>query len=235
MQNSWGGVFAFLHRTLRGYKPYKGGILIEFAFSIPVFIILLFFVSDHYRIYELKNKLKTSAYLAASMTQQISNTRSDKQLTAADLARITYACCLNFFHTNTMFNPWPFGISYSINFIYVKRLNSNSYQYQSSWGSTESGVSPVNMGRYVGGIPTKKLSEIENVNTDLVCSRDGEEKLFLNCTYRRMLNFDKSKIGLFLLDPQMVKGGMHTTNRYPDLLYYQIVISPKPGLFPARN
>lgn len=233
MQNSWGGVFAFLHRTLRGYKPYKGGILIEFAFSIPVFIILLFFVSDHYRIYELKNKLKTSAYLAASMTQQISNTRSDKQLTAADLARITYACCLNFFHTNTMFNPWPFGISYSINFVYVKRLNSNSYQYQSSWGSTESGVSPVDMGR--SSISTKKSSEIENVSTDLLCSRDGEEKLFLNCTYRRMLNFDKSKIGLFLLDPQMVKGGMHTTHKYPDLLYYQIVISPKPGLFPARK
>lgn len=233
MQNSRGGVFTLLHRILHGYKPYKGGILIEFAFSIPVCIVLLFFVSDHYRIYELKNKLKTSAYLAASMTQQISNTRSDKQLTAADLARITYACCLNFFHTNTMFNPWPFGISYSINFVYVKRLNSNSYQYQSSWGSTESGVSPVDMGR--SSISTKKSSEIENVSTDLLCSRDGEEKLFLNCTYRRMLNFDKSKIGLFLLNPQMVKGGMHTTNRYPDLLYYQIVISPKPGLFPARN
>ena len=43
-------------------------------------------------------------------------------------------------------------------------------------------------------LTSEKSSEIENVSTDLLCSRDGEEKLFLNCTYRRMLNFDKSKI-----------------------------------------
>ncbi|MBQ7674714.1 MAG: hypothetical protein IJT36_09465, partial [Alphaproteobacteria bacterium] len=72
-------------------------------------ISLLFFLCDHYRFYELKNKLKSSAYLAASMVQHISNTRTDKQLTVNDLARISYASCLNLFHTNTMFNPWPFS------------------------------------------------------------------------------------------------------------------------------
>ena len=58
---------------------YKGGILIEFAFSVPILVGLLFFLCDHYRFYELKNKVKSSAYLAASMVQQITNNRTNKQ------------------------------------------------------------------------------------------------------------------------------------------------------------
>lgn len=166
------------------------------------------------------------------MIQNVSNTRSDKQLTAADLARITYASCLNFFHTNSMFNPWPFGIGYSIDFWYVKRLNSNNYQYQESWATTEGGTSMV---KAVDNPQTKTLREIENKSTDLVCNNDGEERLILICNYRKMPNSNKSKIGLFLLDPQLVKGGIHTTHVRPDLLYHQIVIIPKPGLFPARK
>ena len=83
---------------------HHGGILIEFAFSIPIMIILLLFVHDHYRFYELKSKLKSSAYLVASMIQQLSNTRSDKQLTSTDLAHIVYASCLNLFHSNSVFS-----------------------------------------------------------------------------------------------------------------------------------
>ena len=112
------------------------------------------------------------------MIQNVSNTQSDKQLTAADLARITYASCLNFFHTNSMFNPWPFGIGYSIDFWYVKRLNRNNYQYQESWATTEGGTSMV---KAVDNPQTKTLREIENKSTDLVCNNDGEERLILIC------------------------------------------------------
>ncbi|MBQ7673933.1 MAG: hypothetical protein IJT36_05345 [Alphaproteobacteria bacterium] len=70
-------------------------------------IILILFACDHYHIHELQNKLKAPAYLAASIVQ-IANTRTDKQLTLNDLVRITYASCLNLFHTNTMFTPWIF-------------------------------------------------------------------------------------------------------------------------------
>ena len=107
------------HHTTASHKRYyhHGGILIEFAFSIPIIILLLLFVNDHYRFYELRNKIKSSAYLAASMLQQLGNTRTDKQLTSSNLSRISYVSCLNFFHTNTMFKPWSLGIYYVVSFL----------------------------------------------------------------------------------------------------------------------
>ncbi|MBQ7674315.1 MAG: hypothetical protein IJT36_07375 [Alphaproteobacteria bacterium] len=51
-------------------------------------ISLLFFLNDHYRMYELKNKIKSSAYLIASIIQQVKNTSNEKTLTKDDLKRI---------------------------------------------------------------------------------------------------------------------------------------------------
>ena len=81
----------------------------------------------------MQNKLKSSAYLAASMLQQIGNTKTDKQLTKKDFANIAYASCLNFFHANSMFSPWPFGLYYSVSYEWVKRVNSKSYQFQHNY------------------------------------------------------------------------------------------------------
>ncbi len=169
------------------------------------------------------------------MVQQIANTRTDKQLTLNDLARITYASCLNLFHTNTMFTPWPFGISFSINFYHYKRLSSDSYQWQGAGASTEQGTYPLNIWKGGNAIRTLNKSQVVNHHPDLVCDRDGDERLYIDCAYRRMPNFDKSKIGLYILDPQLVKGGLYIGHIYPALLYYKIVITPKPGLFPVKK
>lgn len=77
------------------------------------------------------------------MVQQLGNSKSDKTLTKNDLARVAYASGLNFFHTNTMFNPWPFGIYYAVNYVWVKRINSNSYQFQHCYVTTSAGLSPI--------------------------------------------------------------------------------------------
>ena len=219
-----GGVFALLHRGLCFYKRHKGGILIEFTFSIPVCIILLFFVNDHYRIYELKNKLKSSAYLAASMVQQLGNTRTNKQLTHKDLARISYASCLNLFHTNSMFSPYPLGIYFAIDYDWVKKIEANKYQHKQCWGTT-SGTSPQNMSNSSGNaISTKTEEKIEAIHSDLVCNGIGEEKLLISCYYRKVGgSFNKSKLGLFIMDPQF---GAYDFK-------YKIIITPKPGLFPV--
>lgn len=169
------------------------------------------------------------------MIQQIGNTRSDKQLTADDIGRITYAGCLNLFHTNSMFDPWKLGIAFSTDYFYVKRLDSNSYQYHEAWGSTESGNSPTTIGRRANGVSTRTASQVEARHPDLLCEKDGEERLLISCCYRRMPNFSRSKLGLFFLEPGAVVGGTHTTHAVKDFLYYKIVITPKPGLFPARN
>lgn len=87
-----------------------GTILIEFTFCVPVIIVLLFFVCDHFRFYELKSKVKTSAYLAASMAQQYGNVKTNKKLTTANLMKIHYASFMNFFIRQTMWSPYQFGV-----------------------------------------------------------------------------------------------------------------------------
>ena len=206
-------------------NKHKGGILIEFTFCIPLCIILLFFVNDHYRFYELKNKIKNSAYLAASMIQNLGNTRTDKQLTTSDLGRISLASSLNLFHTNAMFNPWPLGIYYVTDCKYVKKVNANSYQYQHSYGSFSSGISPQKMNKKAMSIATRNEGEILAMHPDLICYNNGEERLLITISYRYG-NFDKSKLGFLLMVP---KNSSYGSN----LLQYKFVITPKPGLFPV--
>ena len=214
--------------------PNHGGVLIEFAFSIPVLIFLLFFVSDHYRFYELKNKIRASTYLAASMVQQIGNTRTDKQLTSGDFQRICLVSCFNFFHTNSVFFPWPFGFSVGIDLEYVKRLSSDNYQYQQSYSSCKKN----GFIKYTGSLYTKTKAWVKDLNPNLVCNKDGDERLLITYYYRKQDNFDKSKLGLFLLEPQAVPtthGSTIIQYEIPNLFIYRLVITPKPGLFPARN
>ncbi|MBQ7673758.1 MAG: hypothetical protein IJT36_04440 [Alphaproteobacteria bacterium] len=64
------------------------------------------------------------------MIQQITNTRLDKQLTHNDMKRIVYASCFNFFHTNSMFSPYPFGIFYDVYLYYVRKTSDDQYYYQ---------------------------------------------------------------------------------------------------------
>ncbi|MBQ7674625.1 MAG: hypothetical protein IJT36_09015 [Alphaproteobacteria bacterium] len=197
-------------------------------------IILLLFACDHYRLYELQNKVKTSAYLAASMLQQIANTRINKQITSFDLARISFASCLNFFHTQTVFAPWPFGIHYTVNFIWVKRINSNSYQYQYSWASTGTWCSSVSsMTRNRENIKTITKAEVVSQHPDLVCDIDGDERVCIECVYKRHYSsLNKNQLELFVIEP--------TTKTDMDgdsicLFLYRLVITPKPGLFPSTN
>ena len=226
-------IFALLKKIYLLKNIYKklnhhGGILIEFAFSIPIVILLLLFVNDHYRFYELRNKVKSSSYLAASILQQLGNIKSNKQLTRDDFARISYASCLNFFHTNSMFTPWPFGVYFIIDYFWVKRISENTYQYQKCCGSTIRTGSPFFgfFNRYCENVQTKTLDQVQKLHPDLVCDKDGDERLWLSCRYRK-INFTKSKIGFFFIEPI-------SKNNWEDLIAYQLVISPKPGLFPAE-
>lgn len=234
------GYFSFGHAlnlflaTFTARCKRRGGILIEFAFSIPVLVILLLFVCDHYRFYELRNKIKSSTYLLASMIQQLGNTRSIKQLTKQNLNRMTYTSCLNFFHTISMFYPWPFGIYYVAHFHYVKRESSNSYKYYSWECSTANPAQTVDEGMWNSDMSctNESASKIQELHPDLLCSNDGDERLLITCLYGSTVNthFSKSKLGFFMLEPSWSnkKGG----NDYYGNFVYQLVITPKPGLFP---
>ena len=82
-------------------------------------------------------------------------------------------------------------------------------------------------------IVTKSLSEIESAHPDLVCNKDGDERVLIEVIYRKAIGFDKKKLGFFLLEPQVSKPALD--NNSNNAFIYYLVITPKPGLFPARN
>ena len=211
------------------YTYHRGGILIEFAFSVPVLIILLLFLCDHYRFYELKNKIKSSAYLAAGILQQLKNTKAEKQLTSSDFQRISFASCLNFFHTDKMFK-FQFGVYYNMECAWVKRINNDSYQYQNCYGNTGVGTAPSDMACNSTNISIKTLAQVKAMHSDLECDKDGDERLLIECSYR--IYSDENLLGFYILGPKKVVGTINT--RSPCFFIHQIVITPKPGLFPAK-
>lgn len=163
------------------------------------------------------------------MIQQLSNTRANKQLTVRDLARISYTSCLNLFHTDTMFSPWPLGIFFAIDFDYVKRVGDNAYYYERNWATTDEGNCPQNMDNDKDAHNSSNVNytkrQIEEIYPDLVCDRDGEEKLLISCYYRNAAGFDKAKLGFCVLNPKIDWYNFS----------YKIIITPKLGLFPSRG
>ncbi len=161
------------------------------------------------------------------MIQQIKNTKSDKQLTKNDLYYVIYASCLNFFHNNTMFKPYPLGIYYCVDLHYVKREDSNSYQYYYYRFSTGAGGTTFSTGMWsrLQSSGTKSSADIEKIHPHLLCSKNYDERLLILCAYGTTVNTrpHRSKLGFFILNPN-----------YYSNFQYKLVITPKPGLFPAK-
>ena len=172
------------------------------------------------------------------MIQQITNTRTNKQLTIDDLGRIAFVSCLNFFHTNSMFKPCPFGIRPSIRTYYVKRINKNEYQLQICYANTavtDNTSAPLQMDKNCGKLTTQTLSQIQELHPDLSSDKNGDERVLIIYFYYPFY-FDKSKLGLFLLYP---KPAYLSWTSSSDIILgnfvYNLVISPKPGLFPILS
>ena len=168
--------------------------------------------------------------MAASMVQHVTNTRTDKQLTKKDLARIAYASCLNLFHTNSMFDPWPLGIYFAIDFDWIKKVDEDKYEKRRTWGTTNMGNSPGNMNNGTEAAEIGTLSQLikahpeyKPLQSESFCYKVGDERLVISCYYRPV-NFNKSKLGLFLMNP--------TFGSYD--FAYHLIITPKPGLFPVK-
>ena len=206
---------------------------------MPILVILLLFVNDHFRFYDLKNKVKSSAYLMASMLQQMNNTRENKQITSKQIGFVAYASCLNLFNTNSAFNPWSLGIHVAVDYVWVKRISNDKYQYQSGWATTahNGAKNPTEMGQECWGVGTLTLNQVQSKHPDLVCDKDGEERFLILYAYRKSTGFNKSKLGLFLLEPNRIQTSEYRnfSNNNNAIFYYMIVITPKPGLFPAKN
>lgn len=77
-------------QILKKCSEFRGAILIEFAFSVPVLIILLYFVMDGPLAYRISMKLQKIAELTAQMICNVHGTTIEK-LTISDLKDISAA------------------------------------------------------------------------------------------------------------------------------------------------
>ena len=101
-----------------------------------------------------------------------------------------------------MFKPWSFGIYYAVHFVWVKRLNDNSYQFQRCWGTSSRGTSPSEMYQTCLDVTTLTRAEIEQINTNLICDKNEDERVLIENYYRKASSFNKKKLGFFLLEPK---------------------------------
>ncbi len=93
-------------------------------------------------------------------------------------------------------------------------MNKGNYQYQHILITTGKGGKshPVNtMLCSIGSVETKTSAQVEEIHQDLVCYNSGEERLFIKCWYANpnanIYPYNKSKLGLFLLEPKFGENG----------------------------
>lgn len=191
----------------------EGVVLIEFAVCMPVFILILQLMLDHYRFYELKSKIRSAAYLAASMVQNISNCRESQKLTQADFKNICRACSLVIANKENWGNSL-FALKMQVN--YLKKSSSTENKGYKFCVSTTR-CSGSSFGEYEPADTTDIT--IDNVGDEIVKIRaflypaSGSS----GGSFKQM-NFQ-------LMSPE-VKGNENAKNPFE----YTVTFTPKPGI-----
>ena len=78
-------------------KPSRGAILIEFAFAVPIMIMLLYYIHDLVKISRIKRQMQFCGEIMVNILQNISQNRDNKAITRADFARSVYAAFLTYY------------------------------------------------------------------------------------------------------------------------------------------
>jgi hypothetical protein len=93
-----------------------GAILIEFAFAVPILIIILFFILDVPLAYRISQKLQKTSELYAQMLMNLIQCSANKTITTTDLINISRS--VGFVFTGVYTNSqYPFHLS-----TYVTRI-----------------------------------------------------------------------------------------------------------------
>lgn len=94
LKDFYGSFFNSLDR-LR--KSRSGVILIEFAFSVPVFLALIYYLHDLPKMKRWNRKVQFITYQTAQMIQTISQSRANKKITVQDIKNILHLAFLTVF------------------------------------------------------------------------------------------------------------------------------------------
>lgn len=116
-------------------KEAKGGVLIEFAFGIPILILMLYFCFDVPSAYRLMHKLNTSSRIAATMLMNINLHQLDKRITKQTLEEIVKILAIYF--SGNVKNSLPYNLS-----LYVTCVQGNG---RNSFSTIWSGAANINL------------------------------------------------------------------------------------------
>ncbi|MDR1375584.1 MAG: pilus assembly protein [Holosporaceae bacterium] len=140
----------------------RGSIMVEFAFSIPVLLIILYYVLDYPNYARMKLKTKNSALMAISMIQNVSKNRENKRISLEDVKRINYSAFINYYSGQqqlTKADTLPLGHLPITVLIYVKGTGNNYCKVVwSLFVSGENATSPIGSG---GSLDEKNTSSSE--------------------------------------------------------------------------
>ena len=124
-----------------------GAILIEFAFSFPILLAILYFILDGpgLRLYQLK--LKNSAYLAVNLIQNLTDQRNNKSISGNDLKKITLAAFGNIYTSKLMLkdsetSEYPLGHYGHIYLWCVYGNEDGTASVKWVWASGAPGINP---------------------------------------------------------------------------------------------
>ena len=83
-------------------KSSAGAILIEFAFSVPVFLALIYYLHDVPKVNRYNEQMKFVSYQLAQILQTTSKYRANKAITKRDLQYATDAAYLSIYPGTSM-------------------------------------------------------------------------------------------------------------------------------------
>ena len=179
-----------------------GAILIECAFSIPVFLALIYYAHDLPKMKRWYRKMDFVSKQMAQYIQTISQTRADKKITLMDLINAGRVAYLTIFPSGTLipnkgfYYPWGYHVFYTV--YYVKGVDNNkasviwAISFAGDGGTIIGGGTGIKNGMWYRK-STVKYEEIDrmvtkflkNVASSQIHSRltikQGEVKIIVEC------------------------------------------------------
>jgi hypothetical protein len=98
------------------FKNLKGGIVVEFAFAVPLLIMVLYFCMDVPQVYRITANLQRTSELYAQLLLNVIKMRISKELTQLDLKNISQVVGFTFTGIEKGLNH-PFYLSTYITYI----------------------------------------------------------------------------------------------------------------------
>lgn len=176
--------FKYFHVSRRSL----GVILIEFAFSIPIFLILIYYLHDLPKMRLMQRKMQFVAYETAAILQHLAEQKAgtaDPALTSSDFMSAMRIAYLSIFFGNTMNSNGGFPLGYfpHMGIIFMKGVALNNAQiiwFGRIWGGHGTGMLKNQWQPYCSPIRVSS-----NMNTTKIASwltiNSGEFKIFLDC------------------------------------------------------